>query len=354
MRPCSAWIMFVSAMLLLVSCAQTPVESAAPPASAPVPLPVKADATASNVREARLSGIIEAVRSSRVGVPQLSGQNNRMTLTRIIANGVRVEEGDVIAEFDALEQVDAARTARAKQEDLDHQIQQKAAQNRADAEKRRSDLQQADAILRKALLEVSKAEILPEIDKQQNRIRAEIAAKHLESLKVSQAQRDTIDASGLTVLELQANRQKMALDRAQTNITNLQLRAPLAGMVAHSVIYRNGSMTHVQEGDQLYRGNALVSIFDPSEMLVRCSVAEPDRVELRPGARATVYVDAYPDLALPAHFESASPIATTALGSPIKTFTALFRLDRIDPRLMPDLSAAVVIETAGASRGKSK
>ena len=88
----------------------------------------------------------------------------------------------------------------------------------------------------------------------------------------------------------------------------------------------------------------MVSVFDPSEMLVRCSVGEPDRVELQPGARATVYVDAYPDLALPAHFESASPIATTALGSPVKTFTAIFKLDKIDPRLMPDLSAAVVIE----------
>jgi multidrug resistance efflux pump len=282
------------------------------------------------------------------------GQNNRMTLTRIVANGARVSEGDLIAEFDALEQIDAARGASAKQEDLEHQVQQKAAQNRADAEKRRSDVQQADAALRKAQLEIGKAEILPEIDKQQNRIRAEIAQKHLDSLKVSQAEHDRVDAAALHILELQRDRQKVALDRAQNNMKNLQVKAPLAGMVAHSVQYRNGSITHVQEGDQLYRGNALVSIFDPSEMLVRCSVAEPDRVELRPGARATVYVDAYPDLALPAHFESASPIATTALGSPIKTFTALFKLDRIDPRLMPDLSAAVVVETGGGTKQATK
>ena len=53
-----------------------------------------------------------------------------------------------------------------------------------------------------------------------------------------------------------------------------------------------------------------------------------------------------PDLALPAHFEFASPMAASALGSPIKTFTAVFKLDKTDPRLMPDLSAAVVIEPA--------
>jgi HlyD family secretion protein len=348
MRPCSAiWIPYYC-VLFLTGCSQ-PAKEAATASQAAPPVPLAASNSAQG-RESRLSGIVEAVHSSRIGVPQLTGQNNRMTLTRIVANGSRVGEGDIIAEFDSLEQIDAARNARAKQEDLEHQVQQKAAQNRADSEKRRSDVQQADAALRKAQLEVAKADILPEIDKQQNRIRADIAQKHLDSLKISQVERDRVDAAAIKILELQRDRQKVALERAQTNIQNLQVKAPQAGMVAHSVQYRNGSITHVQEGDQLYRGNALVNIFDPAEMLVRCSVGEPDRVELRPGARATVYIDAYPDLALPAHFESASPIATTALGSPVKTFTALFKLDRIDPRLMPDLSAAVVIDPTKAAK----
>ena len=41
---------------------------------------------------------------------------------------------------------------------------------------------------------------------------------------------------------------------------------------------------------------------------------------------------------------SASPVASSALGSPIKTFTARFRLDKSDPHLLPDLSAAVVLQ----------
>jgi hypothetical protein len=41
---------------------------------------------------------------------------------------------------------------------------------------------------------------------------------------------------------------------------------------------------------------------------------------------------------------SASPVASSALGSPIKTFSARFRLDKSDPHLLPDLSAAVVLE----------
>jgi len=33
-------------------------------------------------------------------VPQIVGQNGRLTLTRLIPNGTKVKEGDVIAEFD--------------------------------------------------------------------------------------------------------------------------------------------------------------------------------------------------------------------------------------------------------------
>jgi multidrug resistance efflux pump len=131
-------------------------------------------------------------------------------------------------------------------------------------------------------------------------------------------------------------------------MAKLELHAPLAGMVAHQSLWRNNSLGHAQEGDQLYRGQPILSIFDPAEMLVRCAVGEPDGAALVPGSKATVYFDAYPALALPAHFEFASPVASSALGSPIKTFTAVFKLDKSDPHLMPDLSAAIVVEAPTA------
>jgi hypothetical protein len=86
-------------------------------------------------------------------------------------------------------------------------------------------------------------------------------------------------------------------------------------------------------------------------MMVRSSVGEPDIAAIAPGSRAMVYLDAYPDLALPAHLEYASPVASASLGSPIKTFTAIFRIERSDPRLLPDLSAALVVEPKSGKAG---
>jgi multidrug resistance efflux pump len=275
-----------------------------------------------------------------------------MTLTKLIPNGSRVKEGDLVAVFDSTQQIDQARDAQAKFEDLSHQVEQKRAQNRADAEKRIADLRQAEADLAKADIELQKGPVLSDIDRQKNEVRLQISKVHVESLKKSNAAHDRSDEAALHILELQRDRQKVMLERTRNNMARLELRTPLAGMVAHQNLYRNNSMGHAQEGDQLYRGQPIVSIFDPSQMLVRCAVGEPDGAALTTGLRATVYFDAYPDLVLPAHFEFASPVASSAFGSPIKSFTAVFKLDKTAPQLMPDLSAAVVLETPTAEAAK--
>jgi multidrug efflux pump subunit AcrA (membrane-fusion protein) len=301
-------------------------------------------------RSIRLTGVLEAVRSTRIVVPQLTGPSRRMTLTRIIPNGSAVMAGDIVAEFAGVEQIDLARESAGSYEDLNFQVRQKEAENRANVERRRSARQQAEADHAKALLEVSKAEILSVIEADQNVIRAEKARLQIESLARSDAEHDRADAAALRILELQRDRQRAAFEQAEANLDRLRLPASIGGMVAHATRYSNGSMVRPQEGDQMNRNNALLSIFDPTEMRVRASVAEPDGALLKAGLEATVYIDAYPDLALRARFASASPVASAGFGNGIKTFTAVFTLVDSDSRLMPDLSAAVVFES-GESDG---
>jgi HlyD family secretion protein len=136
-----------------------------------------------------------------------------------------------------------------------------------------------------------------------------------------------------------------------SNLDKLSLRAPIDGMAALQNVYRNNSMGHAQEGDQLWPGSPLLRLFDPTGMEVELSVEEPDRIALQPGTKAVVHLDAFPQLTFSAHFDSANPIASAALGSAVKTFSARFRLDQSDPHLMPDLSAAVDITIPRDARG---
>ncbi|MGH9661334.1 MAG: efflux RND transporter periplasmic adaptor subunit, partial [Bryobacteraceae bacterium] len=194
-----------------------------------------------------------------------------------------------------------------------------------------------------AQLQLKKGPLLAEIELLKNQARHESAVARVASLRKSHQFRDQAELAGVRIFELQHERQQVALDRAESNLKKLVVKAPLEGMVAHESIWRSGSMGPPQEGDQIWSGQPLVKIFDPTHMVVQCSVNEPDGVALVPGTRAKVFLDAYPELIFDAVLESASPVAASALGSPIKTFAARFRFEQVDPRLLPDLSVAVEI-----------
>ncbi|MEO8129070.1 MAG: efflux RND transporter periplasmic adaptor subunit [Bryobacteraceae bacterium] len=328
------------AAFLLTGCNRSRVVEARADSAGTVAPPAKVDV----LRQIRATGTIQAVHSSSVQVPQISGlNNNRLTLVKLVPNGTVVKKGDTLAEFDRNLQLDAARDAKAKYEDLSHQVEQKDAQNKSEAEKRSGEIKQAEADLAKAAIQLQKGPVLSEIDRLKNEAKAESARVRVGVLEKINRLRSEADAAALKVLELQMQRQKVALERAQTNAEKMVVKAPLDGMVALENMWRGGSMGNAQEGDQLGTGQTLLKIFDPTEMEVRTMVGEPDGAILGEGAAATVYLDAYPDAVFKARFHSASPVATSALGSPIKKFTARFRLEAVDPRLLPDLSAAVIV-----------
>jgi HlyD family secretion protein len=301
-------------------------------------------------RQIRATGTVQAAHALTIRVPQIAGQGGRLTLTRLVTNGAQVKQGEVLAEFDRNQQSDNARDAQARLDDLGHQVEQKQAEFRSNFEKRTADLRKAEADLSKARLQLRRGSLLSEIDRLKNEARAEDAQAHVESLNRSNVFREQAEAASLRYLQLLRDRQKVGLDRSLNNIERLVVRAPLSGMVSLENLYRAGSLGHAQEGDQLSSGQALIRVFDPSQMIVETQVGEPDGAVLVAGTRAKVRVDAYPELAVDAHFLSASPVATSALGGPVKSFTALFRLEQSDPHLLPDLSAAVIIEGHAARR----
>ena len=298
----------------------------------------------------RITGLVRAVRVYAIQTPQVaqlsqnSGfQGNRLTLVELAPNGAEVKEGQTLAEFDNTRLLDEALEIEAKFDDLGHQVNQKYAQNQSDAEKRTSELKQAEADLSKAEIQLKKGPILSDIERDRNEIKADGARARVASLTKSHAARSLAEAAAQRILELQRDRQKLLLEQARVGAAKLLIKAPLAGMVALENIWKGGTMGHPLEGDQLGPGQPLLKIFDPSEMVVDAQVGEPDGVRLRPGMPAKVYLDAYPGLEFDAVFLTASPVATTALGSPVKNFRAQFRLAGKDPRLLPDLSAAVVV-----------
>ena len=300
--------------------------------------------TGSAAHSVRCSGRTIALNSFLLQVPRQFGSGGQLTLLSIVENGSHVKAGDLLAEFDATDQLKQARDALAKFDDLSHQVDQKRAEQKNNAEKRNSDLIQAESDLKKAEIDIQKGPVLSDLEQQKNTVKLEDARAHVASLQRSNRFHDQAEAAELRILELQRDRQKLTVERQKENASRLTLRSTIAGMVALENTWRGNSLGHAQEGDRLYSGEGLLRVFDPSSMVVLVSVGEPDGAILKPGAKAAVHLDAFPDLNFTAHFDSASPVATSALASSVKTFTARFVLDQSDAHLLPDLSAAVDIE----------
>lgn len=309
---------------------------------AATPAPAAATESAGE-KTSRVTGVVQALESFSLRVPQISGQNSRVTLARLIPNGSRVKKDDVVAEFDQTPFRDQEREALAKLDDLSHQLEQKRAQNRSDAENRASLLGEAEADLQKARIELKKGPILSEIDRLKNEERERSAGARVASLKKSMERRRVAESAGARVLELKVERQKVMLERIRANMEKLVLKAPGDGMVALENTWRNGSMGPPQEGDQLWPGQAVVRVFNPTRMVVDAQVNEPDFGVMGANARAKVFLDAYPGVAFDAELESASPVATAGLDSPVRTFSARFRVVQMDARLLPDLSASLEV-----------
>ena len=328
----------VLASLLLCACGkQTPGD--------PVRVVEAASTTPSpKPKEIRATGRVQAVRSFTIATPRIQGQSGRQTLVDLVPNGSTVKEGDLLAEFDRTQQLDQSRDSKAKYEELANQIEQKRATIDQDRATRLLEIQKADAELQKARLQLTKGPLLAEIDRLKNEVKAHDAEARVASLRKSHDFRSKSEDASIRVLDLQRERQKIAWERSDKNADRLILKSPIGGMVAHETLWRNGSMGKPQEGDQLYNGEPILKIFDASEMEVRANVGEPDGAILQPGIKARVFLDAYPGVSFRAVFVSASPVASAPIGSPIKTFTAIFKLEQHDARLLPDLSAAIVVE----------
>lgn len=343
----------ISALVIAVALAATACSTAPAKAAAPGGVSDAEVVTVSRgqlTRHLRIGGVTRAVSAYAITVPELNSEGGQLVLTGIVANGAEVKAGDVLAQFDATKQEQDARDAQAKFQDLSHQVADRIAQNRSNAEQRASDLQQAQSDLAKAQLELRKAPILSAIDAATDQLNLEDAQAHVADLKLEDAQQEKADAANLRVLELQRDQQQVEFQRAQGTAAKLTLKAPIAGMVALENTYHAGVESPAQPGDQLYTGETILHIFDPRHMEVVGQINESDGANLVSGLRGTMHLDAYPQASFPVQFEQSSPVAVSGgFRNPVRSFSANFLVSGSDPRLLPDLSCAVDLEIQSAS-----
>ena len=296
----------------------------------------------------RLSGSTEAVRARPVLAPRLEGaQLNTMVVTKIAAAGTHVHTGDLLVEFDRQAQIKDQLDKKASYEDFVDQVAQKQAGEVAARAKDEDDLHQAGDALKQAQLEMGKNEILSRIDVEKNQEALEEAQENLKQLQHTFDLKRQAAAADIKTLEIQRDRAHATMLYAQSNAQKMEIRSPMDGVVVLNTIWLGSRMGEVQDGDEVRPGVPFMKVVDPSAMQVRVEVNQADMLELKEGQKATIHLDAYPGMSFPGTLEELTPLGHESdYSNKVRTFTAVFSIQGADPKLMPDLSAAVDVQLA--------
>ena len=294
----------------------------------------------------RLKGTTEAVQSRTILAPVLEGQQvNTLTLIRLTPAGARVKQGDLLAEFDRQAQVRDFFDKQAEYQKLLDQVIQEQSKEAAARAKDETELKTAEDNLRKAELEVQKAEIVSKIDAEKNQENLEEAKATYEQLRETFDLKRKAAQAAIRILEIQRDRTKQTMQHAQSNSDLMQIRAPINGVVVLNTIWKQGTMGEVQEGDQVQPGMPFMQVVDPESMQVRVMANQQDFPSLHIGQTAKVRLDAYPEMMFPAKIEQLAPIGENgSFSQQVRVFAVIVSIQGNDPKLMPDLSAAVDVD----------
>ena len=146
-------------------------------------------------------------------------------------------------------------------------------------------------------------------------------------------------------MEIQRDRARNTMEYAQKNSEKLQIRSEISGVVVLSSDWRAGQMAEFQEGDSVDAGRPIMQIVNPAAMQVRARVNQADIAYLEESQPVRIGLDAYPDLSFGGKLERIGAIGISSnMSQRVHTFVAIVSITGSDPRLMPDLSAAVDIE----------
>jgi HlyD family secretion protein len=272
-----------------------------------------------------------------------------LVLVKLAKAGGFVHKGEVVAEFDRQYQLNRLDDFKAGVAQLEAGVAKLKADLAVAKEAHQQLVRVAKADLEKARLDLKTIEVRSAIESEKFKLSASEADARYKQMLAEIPLFDSLQAAQLRAAEVDLEQARIDLQRATMNVERMVLRAPVDGVIVMQSIWRGGDFGQVQEGDQVWPGTFFMQIVDPGSMVVNATVNQTDSDHLRIGMRAGVRLDGYPGMLLPGHIVGIGAITKTAgwRANFVKEIPVRLKLDEVDPRLLPDLSASadVVLES---------
>ncbi len=297
------------------------------------------------------TGELRAGRTMNMMAPPAGGS---LRIVKLLPTGTAVSKDDVVMEFDPADQIFAVEQAKSDLAEAEQQIVKMKADTAVQASQDKLNMLTARYDVRRGELDTAGNEFVGAIDAQKNALNLEEARRRLQQLEQDAGSRTATTSAALAVVEERRNKAQMAMQRAQSIIDNLAVKAPIDGVVSvkenrdgQFFFFSGMVLPQYREGDTTFSGRNIADIVENGKMEVRAKVTETDRDNLKTGQKATVQIDALPGRTFTAKVGALSGGASRGNffeTSAVRQFDIGLELAERDPRMRAGSSLRVVID----------
>ena len=261
-----------------------------------------------------------------------------------VEKGDRVQQGQVLVRLedsDFRAQVNQARAnMAASQARLD---QLRSGSRPQEKLKDRAGVLQAEATLRNAEAEYERSEklyrdgVVSKAELDRALAGRDTARALVESARQSSAMTDIGPRrEEIRAAEAQVRQMKAALDYAQTQLADTEIKAPVSGTVLQRIVERGEMVSPSAFGDAGAR-TAVVALADLSDLQVELDISQTDFARLKMGQRAEIIPEAFPNLKYTGFVAEIAPEANRAKA----TVQVKVKVENPDEQLRPEMNARV-------------
>ncbi len=317
----------------------------------------------------RIAGDTAAFNVAVVRAPRIRGRGvsggSQMTLVKLAAAGSWVKKGTVVAEFDTQKQLFKLDDQKAKVVQEEAKILKVKANHSIAAERERVAAAKAKSFLDKAKLDLRTTEVKSAIVAARLQMAVEEAEINLEAARKELRLAEKARRADLRLNEISRDQELIEQRRAEVNIGRMRIEAPIDGMVVLMSNTGAGSISEIEQGDQVRPGMHLLNIVDTASMVLEAAVNQADSQVIRTGMPAEVRLDAYPGAVYPARVAVLGSLAGKGAGGGggkhggrggfsrsgngnfLRSIAVDISILSKDERVLPDMSASadIVIET---------
>ncbi|HVQ32169.1 MAG TPA: efflux RND transporter periplasmic adaptor subunit [Vicinamibacteria bacterium] len=298
------------------------------PGSLPEPIAVKRDDL---VLAVEMEGELAAVHSSEIGAPAVNEWEFKIAL--MAPEGSEVKKGDPVLGFDTEKIQRLLDEKRAELKEAEGKLEQKALEVRMKTLELDQQIAGAEAEAGKSQLKAEVPEdLLGRVEAEKARLEHEGRSGDLKNLQAERsANLARADAERRTLLS-QRDRARGRVAELEQSIERLTMRAPQDGLVLHKADWRDEKK---KVGDQIWRGEVVLSIPDLKEMRADAMVDEADGGQVSVGQSVLLRLEARPDLDFHGRVRGiAQTVRKKSWRVPAKVFKVDVELEHTDAAIM--------------------